>query len=176
VTDIEKEIDISEMRESLGTIMASFTYIYDPYAIIKEIDIIMSFESAMLKVKDKWRSEKWGPKGTTMPLPPSIRRDKDTGAHMKVTNMTKTVKNYKEMFDVMRGWWNSAVEAWNSQTGNWKDSIMICSQLREWLFGIALEEQLVALSSQMYTLQINQVPQQLPGDRMFDEGGQQPRR
>ena len=68
----QREMDISEMRESLGMIMASFTYIYDPYAIIKEIDIIMSFESAMLDVQGRWLTTQpsWGPQGMEVTMPP----------------------------------------------------------------------------------------------------------
>ena len=59
----------------------------------------------------------------------------------------RRVHNYKELFDVERWWWEAAVDSWNSQTGNWKDSIIICSRLRSDLMRIALKEQLVALTN-----------------------------
>ena len=105
-----REMDISEMRESLGTIMASFTYIYDPYAIIKEIDIILSFESAMLDVQGRWNETIW-PDGIEVTLPPK-RNTGDwfmsSNTNIPVKTDTKLVKrkvhNYKELFDVER-WW-----------------------------------------------------------------------
>jgi hypothetical protein len=161
----KREMDISEMRESLGTIMASFTYIWDPYAIIKEIDIIMSFESAMLDVQGRWSIPIWGNDGIEVTLPPK-RANTDWfagGNNMPkkptVEKSTKRrVKTYKELFDVERWWWESAVDSWNSQTGNWKDSIIICSRLRSDLMRIALKEQLVSLTSSMYAIQLRGAP------------------
>jgi hypothetical protein len=172
-----REMDISEMRESLGTIMASFTYIYDPYAIIKEIDIIMSFESAMLDVQGRWTIPQWGDAGIEVTIPP---RRKESDWFVGATNIKKPdankpikkiVRNYKELFDVLRWWWESAVDSWNSQTGNWKDSIIICSRLRSDLMRIALKEQLVSLTSSMYALQIHGAPD-TQGDQFFDETAQ----
>lgn len=181
----QKEIDISEIRESLGTIIASFTYIYDPYAIIKEIDIIMSFEAAMLDVQGLWTEKQWGEEGIFVMLPPP-RTDPfkafTSGSYpdtnnpaiknrmQEEKNRKRNIKNYKQLFDVFRLWWERAVESWNSQTGNWKDSIIICSNLRSHLMRIALKEQLVALSSSMYTIQLNTKPS-APKDEMFDDNG-----
>jgi hypothetical protein len=169
----EKEMDVSEMKESLGTIMASFTYIYDPYAIIKEIDIIMSFESAMLDVQGKWLTEQWGPNGIMTDIP-QMRRSADflivstnkppePGQQIR----KRKCKNYKELFETFRYWWESAVDAWNSQTGNWKDSIIICSKLRADLMRIALKEGLVSLTSSMYTIQMRGAPAPQGGE-FFD--------
>jgi len=172
-----REMDISEMRESLGTIMASFTYIYDPYAIIKEIDIILSFESAMLDVQGRWNENIW-PEGIEVTVPPK-RNTSDwfmsSNTNIPVKTDTKLVKrkvhNYKELFDVERWWWESAVDSWNSQTGNWKDSIIICSRLRSDLMRIALKEQLVSLTSSMYSIQMRGTP--VAADEFFDGGAQQ---
>jgi len=172
----QRDMDISEMRESLGTIMASFTYIYDPYAIIKEIDIIMSFESAMLDVQGKWKEPIWGDAGIEVTMPPK-RNNHD----FMITNNNKPkptdsmiikrrVMNYKELFDVLRWWWESAVDSWNSQTGNWKDSIIICSRLRSDLMRIALKEQLVSLTSSMYSIQLRGAPEAT--GEFFDAGAQ----
>ena len=169
----QRDLDISEMRESLGTIMASFTYIYDPYAIIKEIDIIMSFESAMLDVQGRWLEKIWGDSGIVVTLPPKRAmhdyglggtNNKPTPTQEKPR--TRVVKTYKELFDVERWWWESAVDSWNSQTGNWKDSIIICSRLRSDLMRIALKEQLVALTSSMYAIQLRGTP--ATTDEFFD--------
>jgi len=166
----EKEMDISEMKESLGTIMASFTYIYDPYAIIKEIDIIMSFESAMLDVKGRWMEPIWGADGILTDIPQMGRRSGDfltsPTRPMKQEVQKRRVKNYKELFDIFRWWWESAVDAWNSSTGNWKDSIIICSKLRADLMRIALKEGLVSLTSSMYTIQMRGTP--APQGEFFD--------
>lgn len=169
----EKEMDISEMKESLGTIMASFTYIYDPYAIIKEIDIIMSFESAMLDVKGKWSELQWGTEGILVDTPNMGKRGGDylivsTSKPTEASQIKKVrVKNYKELFGIFRWWWESAVDAWNSQTGNWKDSIIICSKLRSDLMRIALKEGLVSLTSSMYTIQMRGAPAPQGGE-FFD--------
>ena len=166
----EKEMEISEMKESLGTIMASFTYIYDPYAIIKEIDIIMSFESAMLDVKGKWTEPQWGPEGIMTDTPHMGRRSGDfltpTPRPIKQEITKRRVRNYKELFEIFRWWWESAVDAWNSSTGNWKDSIIICSKLRSDLMRIALKEGLVSLTSSMYTIQMRGA--QAPQGEFFD--------
>jgi hypothetical protein len=167
----EKDMDISEMKESLGTIMASFTYIYDPYAIIKEIDIIMSFESAMLDVKGRWMEPIWGVDGIMTDTPTMGKRSGDflipAQRPLKQEPNKRRVRNYKELFDIFRWWWESAVDAWNSSTGNWKDSIIICSKLRADLMRIALKEGLVSLTSSMYTIQMRgaQAP---AGGEFFD--------
>jgi hypothetical protein len=170
-------MDISEMRESLGTIMASFTYIYDPYAIIKEIDIILSFESAMLDVQGRWNENIW-PDGIDVTLPPKRNTgdwfsSSSTNKPVKIENtkLVRKVHSYKELFDVERWWWESAVDSWNSQTGNWKDSIIICSRLRSDLMRIALKEQLVSLTSSMYSIQMRGAP---AGTDEFFDGGAQP--
>lgn len=160
------------MRESLGTIMASFTYIYDSYAIIKEIDIIMSFESAMLDVQGKWMADQWGKDGiwVAVPLPkkPSdyITPIPRPQQQIPEQERKRVVRNYKELFDVFRGWWEIAVSGWNSTTGSWKDSIIICSKLRADLMRIALKEGLVSLTSSMYTINIPDLPQPI-GDQFF---------
>lgn len=168
-TDEKKEVDLSELRETLGTIMGSFTFIYDPYAIIKEIDIIMSFESAMLDVKKRWKKPIWGDKGIVVDLPqPRKKIDLVTGTairqyHEKVTQ-TAHVYTYEQLFSIFRAWWESAVDAWNSQTGNWKKSIIICSRLRSDLMRIALKEQLVSLTGHMYSLSVRQSAAQPDGE------------
>jgi len=170
--DIEKkEIDISEMRESLGTIMASFTYIYDPYAIIKEIDIIMSFESAMLDVKGRWMDTTiWGNEGILVDTPQIGRR---SGDYLTATNKPGDpnirqvrVKDYSSLFNIFRWWWEAAVNVWNSQVGNWKESIIICSKLRSDLMRIALKEGLVSLSTSMYSISARQ-PTTKPDEEFF---------
>jgi hypothetical protein len=172
----QEKLDISEMRESLGVIMSSFTYIFEPYAIIKEIDIIMSFEAAMLDVQGRWTNQTWGLEGIEVSLPP--RRNTGDWFMSSNTNipvkpdtkvLKRKVKNYKELFDVLRWWWESAVDSWNSQTGNWKDSIIICSRLRSDLMRIALKEGLVALSSSMYSIQMRGAP--AAAEEFFDSSG-----
>jgi hypothetical protein len=174
-----KEMDLGEMRESLGTILASFVYIYDPYAALKEIDIVMSFEAAMLDVQNRWVEPMWGADGIEVTLPP--RRNNNDWFMSSNTNIpkkesTKVIKrrvhNYKELFDVLRWWWESAVDSWNSQTGNWKDSIIICSRLRSDLMRIAVKEGLVSLSSSMYSIQMRGAP--AVADEFFDGGAQPP--
>lgn len=172
----QKEMDISEMRESLGVIMSSFTYIFEPYAIIKEIDIILSFESAMLDSQNRWNKPIWGDEGIEVTLPP--RRNtydwftSSTSKPLKLESkvIKRKVRTYKELFDVLRWWWESAVDSWNSQTGNWKDSIIICSRLRSDLMRIALKEQLVALTSSMYSIQMRGAPEAT--GEFFDSSGE----
>jgi hypothetical protein len=175
-----KEMDLGEMRESLGTILASFVYIYDPYAALKEIDIVMSFEAAMLDVQDRWTSPMWtDTDGIEVTMPPK-RNNQDwfmsSNTNIPVKNdpkiTKKRVRSYKELFDVLRWWWESAVDSWNSQTGNWKDSIIICSRLRSDLMRIAVKEGLVALSSSMYSIQMRGAP--AAADEFFDGGPQPP--
>jgi hypothetical protein len=161
----KKESDISEMKESLGTIMATFTYIYDPYAIIKEIDIIMSFESAMLDFGNRWTEPIWGPEGILTDIPNMGKRAPINRPTEKQAQQRR-VKNYKELFETFRMWWTVAVSVFNSQTGNWKDSIIICSKLRADLMRIAVKEGLVSLSGSMYSISLRQTSNQ-PDEEFF---------
>lgn len=172
MTSVPKEIDISEIRESLGAIMASFVYIYEPYGLLKEIDITMSFETAMLDVLGRWTDLHWGKDGIWVNLPPRrtpnafIMMDIPKLSPQELTDLRRRVRTYKELFDVFRLWWESAVESYNSQTGDWKSSIIICSNLRAHLMRIALKEQLVSLSSSMYTINLQKSETPL-GDAFF---------
>jgi len=174
-TDEKKDVDLSELRETLGTIMGSFTYIYDPYAMIKEIDIIMSFESAMLDFKQRWKKKTWGDRGILVDLPqPRKKIDIVTGTairkYQEKETQTARVYTYEQLFKIFRAWWESAVDAWNSQTGNWKKSIIICSRLRSDLMRIALKEQLVSLSGHMYSLSVREpLPQPQRDNEFFAE-------
>jgi hypothetical protein len=167
----ENDVDLSEMRETLGQIMASFTYIYDPYAIIKEIDIIMSFESAMLDFRHEWGVERWGPIGIEVDIPVRIRSpgySLITANHGEPHEKNKVrVKSYRELFKILRFWWEAAVNNWNSQTGNWKESIIICSRLRSDLMRIALKEGLVSLRTNMYSISARE-PLPQPSDEFFE--------
>jgi len=175
-----KEMDLGEMRESLGTILGSFVYLYDPYSNLKEIDIVMSFEAAMLDVQGRWSEQMWGQDGIEVTMPP--RRNSNDWFMSSNTNIPiktdvkvtkRRVKTYKELFDVLRWWWESAVDSWNSQTGNWKDSVIICSRLRSDLMRIAVKEGLVSLSSSMYSIQMRGAP--AAAEEFFDgSGGPQP--
>lgn len=132
--DVRQErADINDLREALGTIIASFTYVYDPFAIVKEVDILISYEIAMLDAIGKL----------------------DMIADKKA-NMT-----YRELFTNFRKEWKKAVDIYNQVTGNWKESIMICSGLRDNLFRIAVKERLITITKDMYN--ISSVMQQQSG-------------
>jgi len=45
----EKGSDLNELREVLGTILASYTYMLDSYARVEEVNLMISFEWAMLR-------------------------------------------------------------------------------------------------------------------------------
>ena len=109
-------VDISELREALGTIIASYTYLYDPFSIIKETDIVIRYESAMLDAKGLWKS------------------------------------TYKEVFLKFRARWAIALQKYNQITGDWKDAWIICSRLLDSLMRIAVKEELISLSRDMFNL------------------------
>ncbi|MDD4052085.1 MAG: hypothetical protein PHR28_09335, partial [candidate division Zixibacteria bacterium] len=109
-------VDISELREALGTIIASYTYLYDPFSIIKETDIVIRYESAMLDAKGLWNS------------------------------------TYKEVFLKFRARWAIALQKYNQITGDWKDAWIICSRLLDSLMRIAVKEELISLSRDMFNL------------------------
>lgn len=108
-------VDISELREALGTIIASYTYLYDPFAIIKETDIVIRYETAMLDAKGRW----------------------DT---------------YKDTFARFRKMWADALQKYNQITGDWKDAWIICSKVLDGLMRIAVKEELISLSRDMFNL------------------------
>lgn len=51
--DEDKGSDLNELREVLGTILASYTYMLDSYARVEEVNLMISFEWAMLKKMGK---------------------------------------------------------------------------------------------------------------------------
>ena len=108
-------VDISELREALGTIIASYTYLYDPFSIIKETDIVIRYESAMLDAKGEWDA-------------------------------------YKETFRKFRARWADALQKYNQITGDWKAAWIICSRLLDSLMRIAVKEELISLSRDMFNL------------------------
>lgn len=108
-------VDISELREALGTIIASYTYLYDPFSIIKETDIVIRYETAMLDAKGRWNT-------------------------------------YKETFGRFRKMWADALQKYNQITGDWKDAWIICSKVLDGLMRIAVKEELISLSRDMFNL------------------------
>jgi len=158
------QVNLSEIKDSLGTLICSFIFQVDPYALIKEIDIIMSFESAMLDVMGKWKENQWGEHGIRVDIPePRKTVDLMTGTAIHLypnekNTKTTIVKNYSDLFCVFRLWWTTSVDAWNSQTGDWKKSIIICSKLRSDLLRIALKEKLISLNGGIYTIQMRGTP------------------
>jgi len=124
------KIDLTELREALGTIIASYTYLYDPYAILKECDIVIRYETAMLDAMGKWDS-------TDINI-----RDKVTGKPMK----------YSDLLGSYRKQWASALDIYNQSTGDWKDSWIRCSEIMDNLMRIAVKEELVTLSKDMFNL------------------------
>jgi hypothetical protein len=118
----EGGIDLSELREALGTIVASYTYFTDPFSAIKETDIMIRYESAMLDAVGRF----------------DLPADKE--GH-----------TYRELFTSFRSEWGKAVDQYSAM-GAWKDSLIKCSKLMDNLMRIAVKENLLSVSRDMYNI------------------------
>lgn len=121
--------DIGELQDTLGVIIASYTYIFTPWARVEEVNHMITFESAILEGLGKWHKKPIGSPFT-----------------------------YKQIFRVFRHRWENAVEQFEEDHGGWKDSLKIIGPLRDDLLRIAVSEGLITLSSDMFTIQIPTMP------------------
>jgi hypothetical protein len=125
--------DIGELQDTLGVIIASYTYLFDPWARVEEVNHMITYEGAILQ---------------------------GLGRFNKTSNDGKTT--YRDLFTHFRKKWQTAVELFEQDHGGWKDSIKIVSELRDQLLRIAVTEGLITLSSDMFTIQIPQMPAPMP--------------
>lgn len=121
--------DIGELQDTLGVIIASYTYLFDPWARVEEVNHMITYEGAILQ--GLGRFDNLSPDG-------------------KYT--------YRQVFTVFRIKWSNAVEQFEQDHGGWKDSLKIIAKLRDDLLRIAVTEGLITLSSDMFTIQIPQMP------------------
>jgi len=126
---ISSSTDIGELQDTLGVIIASYTYLFDPWARIEEVNHMITFEGAILQGLGKYNVKARG------------------------TDLT-----YRQLFKMFRTRWQKAVDAYEQENGGWKDSLRIISELRDSLMRIAVQEGLITLSSDMFTIQIPQMP------------------
>lgn len=122
--------DIGELQDTLGVIIASYTYLFDPWARVEEVNHMITYEGAILQ---------------------GLGRFNDMSPDGKNT--------YRALFKHFRKEWTDAVELFEQDHGGWKDSLKIISKLRDNLLRIAVHEGLITLSSDMFTIQIPQMPQ-----------------
>jgi hypothetical protein len=123
--------DIGELQDTLGVIIASYTYLFDPWARVEEVNHMITYEGAILQGLGKFNN---------------------------ISGDGKTT--YRELFKHFRKKWHIAVETFEQDHGGWKDSLRIVSELRDSLLRIAVTEGLITLSSDMFTIQIPQMPTQ----------------
>jgi hypothetical protein len=123
--------DIGELQDTLGVIIASYTYLFDPWARVEEVNHMITYEGAILQGLGRFNS---------------------------ISGDGKTT--YRDLFFHFRKKWQVAVEGFEQDHGGWKDSIKIVSELRDHLLRIAVTEGLITLSSDMFTIQIPQMPTQ----------------
>jgi hypothetical protein len=121
--------DIGELQDTLGVIIASYTYLFDPWARVEEVNHMITYEGAILQGLGKFN---------------------------RVSGDGKTT--YRDLFSHFRKKWQTAVELFEQDHGGWKDSLKIISELRDHLLRIAVTEGLITLSSDMFTIQIPQMP------------------
>jgi len=121
--------DIGELQDTLGVIIASYTYLFDPWARVEEVNHMITYEGAILQGLGKFNN---------------VSMDGRT--------------TYRELFAHFRTRWQKAVELFEQDHGGWKDSLKIISELRDNLLRIAVSEGLITLSSDMFTIQIPQMP------------------
>ena len=60
---------------------------------------------------------------------------------------------YRDLFAQMRAKWGKAVDTYNSM-GAWKDSLIACSVLMDNLMRIAVKENLLSVSRDMYNISL----------------------
>jgi hypothetical protein len=137
--------DIGELQDTLGVIIASYTYLFDPWARVEEVNHMITYEGAILQGLGKFNN---------------ISADGKT--------------RYRDLFTYFRSRWQVAVEQFEQDHGGWKDSIKIVSELRDSLLRIAVTEGLITLSSDMFTIQIPQMPAPMPPGPGGQQGGMQP--
>jgi hypothetical protein len=125
--------DIGELQDTLGVIIASYTYLFDPWARVEEVNHMITYEGAILQGLGKFNQVSMDGKTT-----------------------------YRDLFTHFRSRWQKAVELFEQDHGGWKDSLKIISELRDNLLRIAVSEGLITLSSDMFTIQIPQMPS-MPG-------------
>jgi hypothetical protein len=133
--------DIGELQDTLGVIIASYTYLFDPWARVEEVNHMITYEGAILQ---------------------GLGRFNNVSADGRTT--------YRDLFTFFRSRWQDAVEAYEQEHGGWKDSLKIISGLRDHLLRIAVTEGLITLSSDMFTIQIPQMPQQPSGQAGAPQG------
>jgi hypothetical protein len=138
-----KTCDIGELQDTLGVIIASYAYIFEPWSRVEEVNHMITFESAILEGLGRFNVDLDG-KGTT----------------------------YKKIFAGFRHQWKQAVEKYEPEHGGWKDSSKIASELRDSLMRIAVKEGLITLSSEMFTIQIPVMPGQTNGGAGSPASGQ----
>jgi len=135
--------DIGELQDTLGVIIASYTYLFDPWARVEEVNHMITYEGAILQGLGKF------------------------------DNMSPDGKNtYRQVFSVFRLKWSNAVEQFEQDHGGWKDSLKVIAKLRDDLLRIAVTEGLITLSSDMFTIQIPQMPS--AGGAPGSQGGAPP--
>lgn len=133
--------DIGELQDTLGVIIASYTYIFDPWARVEEVNHMITYEGAILQGLGKF------------------------------DNMSADGKStYRQVFTHFRNKWKTAVEKFEQDHGGWKDSLQIVAELRDSLLRIAVNEGLITLSSDMFTIQIPQMPPSMPGQQTGSGG------
>lgn len=131
--EVNNSTDIGELQDTLGVIIASYTYLFDPWARVEEVNHMITFELAILKGLGKL----------------------NTISDVRVNGKFVT---YRLLFKFFRNRWQRAVEKYNPDIGGWKDALKDVAELRDGLMEIAVKEGLISLSSDMFTLQIPQMP------------------
>lgn len=121
--------DIGELQDTLGVIIASYTYLFDPWARIEEVNHMITYEGSILQGLGRFDAK--SPDGNN---------------------------TYRVIFKDFRKRWSNAVELFEQDHGWWKDSLKIVAVLRDDLLRIAVNEGLITLSSDMFTIQIPTMP------------------
>jgi len=114
--------DISELREALSTIIAGYTYLSDPFAIVREADIMLQFITTMLDMENK------------------------------LDLKTRDGKTYRQLLRDFRRRWSRALDKYNQITGDWKDAWVDCSEIIENLMRIAGKEGLISLKPELFNI------------------------
>jgi len=117
--------DVDMLRDSLGYLIAAATDAREVYDIIRSIDKIISYEKAMLKLLGRYQLYEYVFDGKYN----SVER-------RKIGGMRNSLINARNICQIA--------------TGDWKDSMAICSNLFDDLLNIAVIEGLITLNNTMF--------------------------
>lgn len=129
MTKDKKEPNLKDMKDSLGMIISSYTYIADNLGYLKETDVVMRFVIAMLDAQGK----------------------------LDIV-LDKKGNTYRKIFKNLRKKWAYSIHLWNANSGEWRDSWVACAEVLDVVIRIAVKEELLSVKSEQFNLTLSGQP------------------